>query len=290
MFGRTDGSTVRAHAAGHSSSMHSASARRFVRMRVMTEAAGGERASGLMQVDAGGERASGLMQVDAVAAHRLPLVLDSRESTRCPRSVTHRKIARRPSDGRAAGQRDRSSSPDPTASVGEHGRATPLLDRAPALSSMYGVDSGTRWFVLTPVAGAVGVTELLTTWPTSYQKRYTRFESDAGLSAIWWLSPVLLCRIPVVQITHVTGLRPVADLSLADRHTHQPARIPRALFLGTYPRATPSGWRNACQDEEPVSVLVPRSPFTSWVGLLRFGAYGMQQDGVTSLTHRVEAV
>jgi hypothetical protein len=251
-----------------------------VRMRMMTGAAGGE-------------RASGLMQVDAVAAHRLPLVRDSRESTRCPRLVTHRKIARRPNDGRAAWQRDRSSSPDPTASVGEHGRATPLLDQAPARTSMYGVDSGTRWFVLTPVAGAVGVTELLTTWPTpagpAYQKRYTRFGSDAGLSAIWWLSPVLLCRIPVVQITHVTGLRPVADLGLADRHTNQPARMPRALFLGTYPRATPFGWRNACQDEERVSVLDPRSPFTSWVGLLRFGAYGVQQDGVTSLTHRVEA-
>jgi len=250
-------------------------------MRVMTGAAGGR-------------RASALTQIDTVAAQRLLVGLGSRESTRCPRSVTHRKIARRPSDGRAPWQRDRRSSTDSRASVGEHGRTTPLLDLSPAaLSVMYAVDSGRPWVELMVVAGAVGVTELLTTWPTAagpaYGKKFGRFGSDAGLSSIWWLSPALSRRIPVVQITHLTGPRPVADLSLADSHSHQPARILRALFLGTYHRATPSGWRGACRDEELASVLVPSSPFTSWVDLLRCGARGVQQDGVTSLTHQVEA-
>ena len=111
-------------------------------MRVMTEAAGRR-------------RASALTRVDSVAAQRLLVGLDSRESTKCPRSVTHRKIARRPSDGRAPWQRDRRSSTDSRASVGAHGRTTPLLDRSPAaLSVIYGVDSGRPWVVLTVVPGA----------------------------------------------------------------------------------------------------------------------------------------
>lgn len=250
-------------------------------MRVTTEAAGRR-------------RASAPTRVGSVVAQPLLGALDSRESTECPRSVTHRKIARRPSDGPGSWQGDRRSSTDSRGSVGPHGRTTLLLDRSPAAVSMiHGVDSGRPRVVLTVVPGTVEVTEWLTTWPIAsgpaYGKKFERFGNDAGLSAIWWLSPVLSRRIPVVQITHLTGLRPVADLTLADSHRHKFARMPRALCLGTYHCASPSGGRGACRDEELASVLVPSSPFTSWVDLLRSGACGVQQDGVTSLTHRVEA-
>ena len=91
---------------------------------------------------------------------------------------------------------------------------------------------------------------------------------------------------PVVQLTHLRA-GPAAESQCRRCSSAAACSNTPALFFGTHHRLAPSSAQSdACQHDELARLVASCAPLTSWVYLVRCVAFGVQHEGVVSLTHQ----